>query len=82
MTKQERDAIKNLFRGYKKMSRAMRLTLESLDLHIADCGKHYKVSRCDGVGGTCTIPKTSSDHRAGLNVSFYIIQLLDTTTVA
>lgn len=77
MSKQEKEVIKNLFKGYKKMNRAMRLTLESYDLIITASGKHYKITRADHVGGVCTLAKTSSDFRSGVNFSMYLIRLLE-----
>ena len=77
MSKQEKEVIKNLFKGYKKMNRAMRQKLESYDLIIAETGKHYKITRADRIGGVCTLAKTSSDYRAGANFSCYLIKLLE-----
>lgn len=77
MSKYEKEVIKNLFRGYKKMNRAMRLTLEAYNLIITSEGKHYKICRADSIGGCCILAKTSSDYRAGRNFSCYLIKLLE-----
>lgn len=77
MSKQQKLEIRNLFKGYKKMSRAMRLTLESYSLIITEDGKHYKIRRADSIGGFCILAKTCSDHRAGANFSCYLIKLLE-----
>lgn len=77
MSNREKESIKNLFKGYKKLNRAMRLKLESYGLIITEAGKHYKITRADHIGGVCTLAKTSSDHRAGANFSCYLIRLLE-----
>ena len=46
-------------------------------LVISNQGKHYKVHRLDNVGGFVTLAKTPSDNRSGLNISRYIIQLIE-----
>ena len=80
MSKQEKKDIKNLFKGYRKMNRAMRKVLEAYNLIIISYGKHYKIMRADHVGGFCILPRTSSDHRAGANFSYHLIRLLEADT--
>lgn len=46
-------------------------------LVISNQGKHYKVHRLDNVGGFVTLAKTPSDNRSELNISRYIIQLIE-----
>lgn len=77
MSKREKEVIKNLFKGYKKMNRAMRSKLEAYNLIITSEGKHYKICRADSIGGCCVLAKTSSDYRAGTNFSCYLIKLLE-----
>lgn len=52
-------------------------TLEDYGLVISNQGKHYKAHRLDNVGGFVTLAKTPSDNRSGLNISRYIIQLIE-----
>lgn len=77
MSKREKEVIKNLFKGYKKLNRAMRLKLEAYNLIITSEGKHYKICRADSIGGCCILAKTSSDYRSGTNFSCYLIKLLE-----
>lgn len=80
MSKQEKAELRNLFKGYKRMDRAMRLKLAAYNLMIITESKHYKIMRIDQKGGFCTLPKTASDIRSGLNFSSYLIKLLDNET--
>ncbi len=77
MSEKDKKTIKNLFKGYKKMNRVMRQTLESYNLVITSDGKHYKIRRADSIGGYCTLAKSSSDYRAGKNFGCYLIKLLE-----
>lgn len=76
MSANEIQALRNMFRGYKRVNSSMIKTLEGYGLVISGQGKHYKVSRIDNVGGFVTLAKTPSDNRSGLNVSKYILQLI------
>ncbi len=77
MSTNEKMAIKNMFKGYKRVNNSMLKTLESYGLIIDGQGKHYKVSRIDNIGGFVTLAKTPSVNRSGLNISRYIIQLIE-----
>ena len=77
MSRNEELAIKNMLRGYKKVNASMVRILEGYGLVVSRQGKHYKVRRIDNIGGIVTIAKTPSDNRAGLNISRYIIQLIE-----
>lgn len=64
-----RDRLKSILRGYKTMSKEVRDGLLELGFSITEDGKHYKlVYRSDG-RYVFSMPKTSSDHRAGLNLA-------------
>jgi len=64
-----REKLKEIFRDYRSMSKDVRSGLAELGFSIADDGKHYKaVYRADD-RYSFSIPKTSSDHRAGLNLA-------------
>lgn len=63
------DEIKSIFKSYVDMDAKTRTTLTKLGFDISDDGKHYKaVFQGDG-RYTFAISKTSSDHRAGKNMS-------------
>ena len=78
VSKKEKEDIKNMFRGYKRITDSMIKMLERYGLTISSNGKHYKVQRRDDVGGFVTLAKTPSDVRAGLNISNYLIKLIET----
>ena len=70
------DRIKSLFKTYRDMDAPTRSALLKLGFSISEDGKHYKlVFRSDG-RYTFTIPKTSSDHRAGKNIASDINNVL------
>lgn len=77
MSAREKTELKNMLKGYKKVNSSMLKTLEKLGLAAEFNGKHYKLTRTDGKGGFITLAKTPSDGRAGLNVSKYIIDLIE-----
>lgn len=60
--------LKQLLNTYRTMDSPCRRGLEKIGFKITEDGKHYKaVLRGDG-RYTFTLPKTSSDHRAGKNI--------------
>lgn len=70
------DEIKSLFRTYRDMDAPTRNALLKLGFDISEDGKHYKlVFQGDG-RYTFTLPKTSSDHRAGKNIASDINNVL------
>ena len=77
MSDSEKMEIKNMFKGYKRITTSMLKTLEGYGLVVNGQGKHYKVYRIDNIGGFVTLAKTPSDNRSGLNISSYIIQLIE-----
>ena len=77
MSVREKMEIKNMFKGYKRVTTTMLKTLEGYGLVVNGQGKHYKVYRIDNIGGFVTLAKTPSDNISGLNISRYIIQLIE-----
>ena len=77
MSKGEKDNIRNMFRGYKKVTSSMIKELEYHGLTVSGTGKHYKIQRNDAVGGVVILAKTPSDIRTGLNFCSYLIKLLE-----
>lgn len=70
------EEIKSLFKAYRDMDARCRSALERLGFEVSEDGKHYKaVFQGDG-RYTFTIPKTSSDHRAGKNLASDIKNIL------
>ncbi len=70
------EEIKTLFRTYRDMDAPTRNALLKLGFDISEDGKHYKmVFQGDG-RYTFTLPKTSSDHRAGKNIASDINNVL------
>jgi len=62
------EEIKSLFKAYRDMDARTRNALARLGFDLSEDGKHYKaVFQGDG-RYTFTLPKTSSDHRAGKNI--------------
>ena len=77
MSNDEKVALRNTFKGYKRVNTAMLKMLNKYNLVVTSYGKHYKIHRHDNIGGSVTLAKTPSDGRAGLNISKYIIQLIE-----
>lgn len=67
LSDERKQRVKNLFRGYKTLTGAMKQELMSLGFEISDDGKHYKVTYKDDPRYMVTIGKTPSDNRAGSN---------------
>ena len=63
------EEIKSLLKTYRDMDARTRNSLARLGFDLPEDGKHYKaVFQGDG-RYTFTLPKTSSDHRAGKNMA-------------
>ena len=77
MSTHEKRALKNTFKGYKRVTSSMIRTLHDYGLTVNCQGKHYKIYRNDNIGGFVTLAKTPSDNRSGMNISNYIIQLIE-----
>lgn len=63
------EEIKSLFKTYRDMDAPTRSALIKLGFRISEDGKHYKVVFQGDGRYMFTLPKTSSDHRAGKNVA-------------
>ncbi len=70
------DEIKSLFKTYRDMDAPTRSALLRLGFDISEDGKHYKVIFQGDGRYTFTLPKTSSDHRAGKNIASDITNAL------
>ncbi len=66
---QKKKRIKELFKGYKSFSGAMRQELESLGFEITGEGKHCKISYRGDSRYLVVAAKTPSDTRSGDNLS-------------
>jgi len=75
-TTKHEDEIKSLFRTYRDMDAPTRSALLRLGFDISEDGKHYKVIFQGDGRYTFTLPKTSSDHRAGKNIASDINNVL------
>lgn len=69
----ERD-VKNLFRGYKSMSGAMRQQLQDMGFEITEEGKHYRMTYYGDPRYHTTVAKSGSDVREGKNIAAEIIK--------
>lgn len=67
LSDERKQRVKNLFKGYKTLTGAMRQELMSLGFEISDDGKHYKITYQGDPRYMVTIGKTPSDNRAGSN---------------
>lgn len=70
------DEIKSRFKTYRDMDAPTRNALVKLGFGISEDGKHYKLVFQDDGRYTFTLPKTSSDHRAGKNIASDLINAL------
>ena len=66
--------MKELLKGYKNLTGAMRQELQDLGFEISDGGKHYKVTYCGDSRYVMTLGKTPSDNRSGSNRASQIIK--------
>lgn len=67
LSDERKQRVKNLFKGYKTLTGAMRQELIGLGFEISDDGKHYKITYKGDSRYMVTIGKTPSDNRAGSN---------------
>lgn len=75
-TEKLQEEIKSLFKTYRDMDAPTRSALLKLGFRISEDGKHYKVVFQGDGRYTFTLPKTSSDHRAGKNIASDINNVL------
>ncbi|MEE4210609.1 MAG: hypothetical protein V2I43_15250 [Parvularcula sp.] len=62
------EQLRSAFSKYKKMDANTKAILNKLGFSLKEDGKHYKLMFCNDPRYQFTIPKTSSDHRAGKNI--------------
>lgn len=62
-----RQKVKNLFKGYKNLTGAMRQELQRLGIEITEDGKHYNLTYRGDPRYMVTVGKTPSDNRSGSN---------------
>lgn len=67
LSDERKQRVKNLFKGYKTLTGAMKQELISLGFEISDDGRHYKITYQGDPRYMVTIGKTPSDNRAGSN---------------
>ena len=78
MSKEQKELLKGMFRGYKHITPAMIRCMNDIGLVvIRQSGKHMVFRREDNIGGSITIAKTPSDTRSGMNVVRYIFKLAE-----
>lgn len=68
--------VKAALRTYRSMDAKVRAALGSLGFSITEDGKHYKATFRGDSRYMFTLPKTSSDHRAGKNAASEITSTL------
>lgn len=68
--------VKAALRAYRSMDAKTRSALGSLGFSITEDGKHYKATFRGDARYMFTLPKTSSDHRAGKNAASEITSTL------
>ena len=69
-------ALKTTLGHYKKMSKSVKSQLQDLGFTISEDGKHFKIVFCNDPRYQHSLPKTSSDHRAGKNLVSQLINSL------
>lgn len=67
LSEERRQKVKNLFKGYKNLTGAMRQELQRLGIEITEEGKHYKLTYRGDPRYMVTVGKTPSDNRSGSN---------------
>ena len=67
LSEERRQRVKNLFKGYKSLTGAMRQELQRLGIEITEEGKHYKLTYRGDPRYMVTVGKTPSDNRSGSN---------------
>jgi len=65
----QREAIKELLRGYRNLDKKTRKGLEDMGFSIQEDGKHYKLVYHGDDRYTFALPRSGSDHRGGLNTA-------------
>ena len=76
LSEERKKRIKDLFKGYKNLTGAMRQELQSLGFEITEAGKHYKVTYGGDQRYMVTVGKTPSDNRSGSNSAALISKVM------
>lgn len=66
---EKRKIVKQLFRGYKKMTRDLEHSLEEIGIQVEYTKKHIKLFY---KGKLFTCPSSASDYRSGMNLAAII----------
>ena len=74
--------LKNIMKGYTKVTPVIRKRLKKLGFSITDGSKHYKVYYGADESHPYVMAKTPSDYRAGLNVAMGLFSMANTLTLA
>ena len=76
ITEQHINEVKNLLKGYDRMTGPLRQALENLGFVISEDGKHYKLTYYGDNRYQIIFSKTPSDHRTGKNSSQKLIKMV------
>lgn len=68
ISEKKRQKLKQILKGYKNVSAAMKQELVNLGFEITEEGKHYKLTYYGDERYLLTLAKTPSDHRSGDNI--------------
>lgn len=74
LAKTRAEKLKNILRGYRKLSTSQKSELEDLGFVITKYGGHYKLRYFDDGRYVATLASTASDHRDGENIALEIIR--------
>ncbi len=74
--------LKDILKGYNKVTPVIRRRLKKLGFSIVDGRKHYKVYYGADESHPYVMAKTPSDCRAGLNVAMGLFSMANTLTLA
>ena len=66
---EKRKIVKQLFKGYKKMTRDLEHSLEEMGIQVEHTKKHIKLFYN---GKLFTCPSSASDYRSGMNLATII----------
>ena len=76
LAKKRAETLKNILRGYRKLSSAQKRDLEALGFTITKDGGHYKLKYNNDGRYTAVLAATPSDHRSGENIASDIIRIM------
>lgn len=63
-----RQQLKNIFKGYRHVTRKLSQQLTQLGFHLENGKNHYKIYYGEDRHHAVSISKTSSDYRAGMRI--------------